>query len=277
MVSGVVHAASMVGGGLVIGVGQVLRGAVATPKAVVAPSQGHWWNEGRWVTTNLLEEERWLRTQPLLDEDILGEEVLPEDERTGGGIKETTLYELLGLDPSVDASMIKRRYFIIARKYSPDRAGANPKAQEEFKKIGNAYMILTNPDLRAKYDRVGLAKLWEAEAPAPDVDPYLLYTFLFGSEKFEEYIGRLAATTEARVGGDDKVTLEEAELLQRRRVTRLALALADRLSKWAEEDLPLVAKAQWMAEAETLCDASYGVELVHVVGKVSIGVQRDLL
>jgi hypothetical protein len=288
-ISGVINAVNIVGGGLVTGVGQVLQGVVATPKAIISPAQGKWWNpnEGRWVETNLLDEERWITTQGSpYDEDILGDEVLPEDERlerqTGGKqVKDTTLYDLLGLDPSVDGKMVKRRYFIIARKYSPDRAGANEKSQKDFQQIGTAYMILTNEKLRAKYDRVGYDMLWEAEEKAPDVDPYLLYTCLFGSEKFQDYIGRLAAVTEVRVGDEEtsKVNMEQARLLQKRRVTRLALALADRLSKWAEDDMTTAAKAQWMAEAETLTDASYGVELVRVIGQVSqssVGCERQL-
>lgn len=291
--SGAINAVNTVGGGLVTGVGQVLLGVAATPKAVISPARGKWWNtnEGRWVETNLLDEERWIQTQTqaqgstyTYDEDILGEEVLPEDlrsekEQAAGttsknnkkNVKDTKLYDLLGLDPSVDAKMVKRRYFILARKYSPDRAGANKKAQEGFREIGNAYMILTNEELRAKYDRVGYDMLWEPEEEVPDVDPYLLYTFLFGSEKFTEYIGRLAAATEVRVGDAEtsKVTMEQARLLQKRRVTRLALALANRLSKWAEDDMKTAAKAEWMAEAEIMSDASYGIQLVHIIGQVS--------
>eukprot|EP00934_Nitzschia_sp_Nitz4_P001158 Nitzschia sp. Nitz4//scaffold233_size31335//23674//25487//NITZ4_007954-RA/size31335-processed-gene-0.10-mRNA-1//-1//CDS//3329543388//1158//frame0 len=283
VVGGVLQGVNVAGGGIVTGVSQVVQGAVATPKAVVAPTQGQWWNANQsvWVTTNLLEEERWVETQPTFDEDILGEDAIPESERPvleedeekantlRKSVADMQLYDALGLDPSVDKHMIKRRYFIMARKYSPARAGSNPKAKAQFEKIGQAYMILTNDELRAKYDRVGLKLLWEPEGTQPAVNPALLYTILFGSEQFENYIGRLAAATEASVGDSSKiVTLEEAQLLQKRRVTRLALKLAARLSKWAEDDLELAAKADWMAEAETLAQASYGVELLHVLGKV---------
>ena len=167
--------------------------------------------------------------------------------------------------------MIKRRYFIIARKYSPDRAGANPEAQKEFQEIGKAYTILMNPELRAKYDRVGRDGLWKEEAEPPDVDPFMLYTVLFGSDKFNDYIGRLAAVASARVGDEasSKITMTKARLLQKRRVTRLALKLAERLAKWAEDKLESGARADWMADVENLCDASFGVELVNVIGKVS--------
>jgi hypothetical protein len=281
-IGGVVHATNMLGGGIVTGVSQIVQGVAATPRAVMAPSQGKWWNanEGRWVQTNLLDEERWIETQSKYDDDLLGEDVIPEDERPPEDpnkkkVKDMYYYDKLGLDPSVvDAEMVKRRYFIIARKFSPQRCGANPEANEEFQTIGRAYMVLSNDALRAKYDRVGREGMWKDEAdddPPPDVDPHLLYAFLCGSEKCQPYLGRLAAATAARVGDESSstLTLEQARLLQRRRVTRLALTLSDRLVKWAEEDLKISAKADWITEADDLCDASYGIELVHVIGKVS--------
>jgi hypothetical protein len=277
--AGIVQAANVLGGGIVTGVGQIARGVAATPYAVIAPARGCWWNsnEGKWVKTNLLDDERWIKEQPEFDQDILGDEAIPEDKRsvetnaiTTKKVKDTYYYDKLGLDPGVDSAMIKRRYYIISRKYSPDRAGANRHAQEEFLEIGRAYTILMNPDLRAKYDRVGKEMLWEEEEEPPQVDPFMLYTLLFGSEKFHDYIGILAAVTSARVGDEQhkKITMTEARLLQKRRVTRLALKLAERLQKWAEDDLQSSALAEWATEAEHLCDASYGVELVHVIGKV---------
>lgn len=282
-VGGLVHGANVLGGGVVKGVGSMVQGVAAVPEAMTAPRDGKWWNanEGRWVKTNLLEEERWIKTQPKYDEDILGENVIPEDEMTSSAkarqnekkVKDTYYYDLLGLSPEVESDVIKRRYYIIARKFSPDRCGANPDAQKEFKEIGQAYCILMNKDLRERYDKVGKEHLYDFDVSAepPEVDPFKLYTFLFGSERFTDYIGTLAAATEIRVGDvkNKSVSPEQARLLQKRRVTRVALKLADRLSKWAEEDMELASKADWMTQAESLCKASYGVELVNVIGKVS--------
>lgn len=67
----------------------------------------------------------------------------------------------------------------MSRKNSPDRCGSNPKAQEEFLEIKLAYAILTNPDLRAKYNTVGRERLWDEDADEDDVDPVALYTLLF--------------------------------------------------------------------------------------------------
>lgn len=280
VIAGVVQGANVFGGGLVTGVSQIARGVAATPNAIIAPSRGFWWNGalGKWMQTNLLEEEQWIKKEPSYDEDILGEMALPEDERSARGtndkrVKDMYYYDKLGLDCDVDSDTIKRRYFIVSRKYSPDRCGSNPQAEAEFQEIGRAYAILMNPGLRAKYDRVGRDRLFDEEDSddeEEDVDPLMLYTLLFGSEKFNDHIGRLTAVTSTRVGCEvcSKLTLNQCRVLQRRRVTRLALKLAERLSMWAEDDDKEAARKQWEEEASFLCNSSYGDKLTHVIGKV---------
>jgi len=283
VIAGVVQGANVFGGGLVTGVSQIAQGVAATPTAMIAPSRGYWWNGvlGKWMQTNLLKEEQWVKREPVYDEDILGEMALPEDERPDNSgknknnqVKDMYYYDKLGLDCDVDSNTIKRRYRIVARKYAPDRCGSNPKAEEDFREIRQAHTILMNATLRAKYDRVGRDRLWDegdnGQFDEDDVDPMMLYTLLFGSEKFNDHIGRLAAVTSTRVGTEvsSKLTLNKCRTLQRRRVTRLALMLAERLSKWAEDNERDAAMKLWEEEASFLCDASYGVRLVHVIGKV---------
>lgn len=50
-------------------------------------------------------------------------------------------------------------------------------------------------------------------------------------------------------------------------MTRLAFALADRLKIWTEEDYD-AAKVMWTTLAEDLSGASYGSEMIHLIGKV---------
>eukprot|EP00536_Pseudo-nitzschia_multiseries_P011884 jgi/Psemu1/289958/fgenesh1_pg.430_\ len=288
IVAGVVQGVNVLGGGLVTGVSQIARGVTATPTAFIAPSKGYWWNGalGKWVRTNLLEEERWIQSQPVRDEDLLGPIALAhsEDEtssRRGDSAKTKTVvdtyyYDKLDLECDVDTDTIHRRYFVVARKYDPMRCGANPKAAAEFREIGQAYAILTNSILRAKYDRVGRDSLWDEDDSDSDeeseneADPRMMYTLLFGSEKFNDHVGPLAAMTSTRIccEVESDLTLAELRLLQKRRVTRLALKLAERLSVWAEDNDPERARKKWEEEAMFLCDASYGDRLVHVIGTV---------
>ena len=60
-------------------------------------------------------------------------------------------YELLGVSKSSSIDEIKKAYKDIARKSHSDKGG-NP---DEFKKINEAYGVLSDENLRARYDRFG--------------------------------------------------------------------------------------------------------------------------
>lgn len=63
-------------------------------------------------------------------------------------------YELLGVARDASAEVIKRAYRKLARKYHPD-VSKEPQAEERFKEIGEAYEVLSDPEKRAAYDRLG--------------------------------------------------------------------------------------------------------------------------
>ncbi|KAL7553524.1 hypothetical protein ACHAWF_016826, partial [Thalassiosira exigua] len=181
--------------------------------------------------------------------------------------------DALEIAPDAEPSKIKRQYYLLARKYHPDRVGADDKAAaDKFKDVAEAYQVLSDPELRAKYDaegKEGLSpdKTAGASAGATKADPTLLFAFLFGSDKFGDYLGVLSTATSASVADSPKVGPCEARIVQQRRVARLAIALAERLRGWVEEDYD-GAKAMWESAAADLGKASYGAELVHLIGKV---------
>ena len=63
-------------------------------------------------------------------------------------------YEVLGVDKTASKDDIKRAFRKGAMKWHPDRNKA-PEANEKFKEINEAYMVLSDPDKRAKYDQFG--------------------------------------------------------------------------------------------------------------------------
>jgi molecular chaperone DnaJ len=65
-------------------------------------------------------------------------------------------YELLGVSRSADKEEIKRSYRRLARKYHPD-VNKEPGAEETFKEINRAYEVLSEPELRERYNRFGEA------------------------------------------------------------------------------------------------------------------------
>lgn len=65
-------------------------------------------------------------------------------------------YEILGVSRNADKDEIKRAYRRLARKYHPD-VNKEPGADEKFKEINRAYEVLSEPEVRARYDRFGEA------------------------------------------------------------------------------------------------------------------------
>ena len=63
-------------------------------------------------------------------------------------------YEVLGVARGASPEDIKRAYRRLARKYHPD-VNKEAGAEETFKEINRAYEILSEPDVRARYDRFG--------------------------------------------------------------------------------------------------------------------------
>jgi DnaJ family protein A protein 2 len=70
-------------------------------------------------------------------------------------VKETELYEILGVAVDVDENGLKRSYRKLALKFHPDKNQGNEEAAEKFKQIGHAYEVLSDPDKRTLYDRHG--------------------------------------------------------------------------------------------------------------------------
>lgn len=64
-------------------------------------------------------------------------------------------YEVLDAKGSSSQSEIKRAYRRLARKYHPDVNPGDKSAEERFKRIQEAYNVLSDPEKRKIYDRYG--------------------------------------------------------------------------------------------------------------------------
>jgi curved DNA-binding protein CbpA len=62
-------------------------------------------------------------------------------------------YDVLGVEPDADPTIIKRRYRLLVREYHPDIAVNREEAHEKMLAINEAWTVLSDPSGRARYDR----------------------------------------------------------------------------------------------------------------------------
>lgn len=66
-------------------------------------------------------------------------------------------YKILGVEKTADVSEIKKAYRKLALKYHPDKTKGDKPLEEKFKKISEAYAVLSDPEKRNQYDTYGSA------------------------------------------------------------------------------------------------------------------------
>jgi molecular chaperone DnaJ len=105
-------------------------------------------------------------------------------------------YRILGVPRGASKDEIKRAYRRLAKKYHPDLNKDDPKAAEEqFKRVSEAYEVLADDEKRSIYDRFGAEGLkqrvwggqgfdWSRFTHAQDLDD------LFGRDFFGSFFGR---------------------------------------------------------------------------------------
>ena len=64
-------------------------------------------------------------------------------------------YKILGVDRNATKDDIKKAYRKLALKYHPDRNKDNKEAEDKFKKISEAYAVLSDEQKRKQYDTYG--------------------------------------------------------------------------------------------------------------------------
>ncbi len=67
---------------------------------------------------------------------------------------DTDYYAVLDLWPSASIEEIKKKYFKLAKLYHPDVAGDTEENRQQFKKINEAFTILSDPGKRREYDEI---------------------------------------------------------------------------------------------------------------------------
>ncbi|WWC65239.1 uncharacterized protein I303_107856 [Kwoniella dejecticola CBS 10117] len=215
-------------------------------------------------------------------------------------------YEILGLDSQCTTEQVKKAYRRLAIKFHPDKNRDDPDAEEKFKQISVAYQVLSDPQLRKKYNEFGQKNGGGAAEPAGGFqDPEEVFGKMFGGDRFEDLIGQISIGKDMKdafqqqheqEAGDfmigptgkpmmtpdamqrkmirDRAVAEEKARVRRERVDKLAKNLVNKLNIYTEaakgvEDKLVGASFKEICrlEAEDLKEESYGTELLNAIGR----------
>ncbi len=96
-------------------------------------------------------------------------------------------YEILGVSKNSSPQEIKQSYLKLAKELHPD-VNSSSSAEEEFKAVGEAYEVLSDPEKREIYDRYGHDGL-SGLGGFGHMDPMDLFSSIFGSSLFGQSRG----------------------------------------------------------------------------------------
>ncbi|KAL3131275.1 hypothetical protein ABBQ38_000570 [Trebouxia sp. C0009 RCD-2024] len=258
--AGVAGAVILPVAGLGVGVAQVIRGAANTPEAIKESRQGRYWDQDQreWTDRPSLAmvvddtsydpmRERW--DQQRRDAGAFGDVV--------------DYYGLLGVPKTAASEEIKKQYYLLARKLHPDKNPDDPLAKDRFQKLGEAYQVLSNADLRAKYDAHGVEGL-----DVNFMDTAEFFSMLFGSESFDHLLGELSLARMTRSG--EQATAGQQDKMQMIREEKLAANLKALLRRWVEGDQTGFRESM-EEEGRNLAKASFGPTILLAIGKAYEG------
>lgn len=181
----------------------------------------------------------------------------------GGNVSDTSYYDLLGVPHDASAAAIKKAYYKLAVQVHPDKNPDDPEAQSKFQAIGQAYQVLSNEQLRARYDARGA----EAVEGEEFMDSSMLFVMIFGNESFEEYVGALPIAAE--LDPDATHTAAGQMLRQKQREAQVAYRLSEKLSGVTAGTTPM---GEFLAaareEAVELSASPFGATLLYHIGRV---------
>lgn len=184
-----------------------------------------------------------------------------------GVVKETNLYDVLGVKPDATDSAIKKAYYLQAKKCHPDRHPDDPQATEKFQKLGEAYQVLSNEHTRSLYDANGMEGLDDNNFETMEANQ--LFDMLFGSDQFEFLVGELQlASLASNVDEDGNAPDEEfLKRVQRQRVRKLVDELIRILRAWTDGDKS--AFIQWAyTKAACMAESNSGPAMLYTIGQI---------
>ena len=89
-------------------------------------------------------------------------------------------YEVLGVEKNATDDQIKKAYRKLAVKYHPDKNPGDKNAEEMFKKVAEAYEVLSDPQRRQNYDQFGFDGPQGSGFGGAGFNPFDIFESFFG-------------------------------------------------------------------------------------------------
>lgn len=126
-----------------------------------------------------------------------------------------SFYDVLGVERDASQAAIKRAYYRMAVRYHPDKNPDDPHAEEMFKKISEAYQILSDEKKKELYDKYGKSAVG-LDQQGGAMDATLLFGVLFGAGKFEDTFGDIEELIDPQMFSEQPMDPEEREKYEKK-------------------------------------------------------------
>ncbi len=97
------------------------------------------------------------------------------------------LYKILGVEKTATTDQLKKAYRKLAMQYHPDRNPDDKNAEEMFKKVNEAYSILSDDEKRRQYDLYGSSQNQANQYQGNSNQYNQAYTYYYQSNPFEDW------------------------------------------------------------------------------------------
>lgn len=201
LATGVATAVALPVTGVCVGAYQFGRGVANSAQAVRATHQGMVWDDEsrQWYFYKLDDEAALLdQLEKGMQEQRQRSHRAASFSNTERKVKDRFYYDLLQVSTNASQADIKKAYYVQARKCHPDKNPNDPTAAAKFQQLGHSYQVLANDQTRAIYDRHGrpnpgnvLGGSLISDLHVNDIDPYIFFAVMFGSDRVQPYIGEL--------------------------------------------------------------------------------------
>ncbi|KAF5827246.1 hypothetical protein DUNSADRAFT_1070 [Dunaliella salina] len=194
VVTGVVGAAVMPVVGIGVGLVQIVRGVANTGEAIRQRASDKIWDD---------RQREWVNKP---DGTIITAEAAQASTRAffkPGAGKGVNYYEVLQIPHNAQPEEIKKAYYLLARRYHPDKNPGDAEAHQKFQLLGEAYQVMSDPKLRDMYDRHGSEGLNDH---ASFMDSGEFFNMLFGKVVAAAEAGASSGATRGPAGPNSSTT-----------------------------------------------------------------------